>query len=118
VRDVELHLDTSQAKKSAKQITDKNEVAVKGTSLEFSKAPRTIILSGPVTADAKTQQLKAGKLTVKLGPEFKVQSLVATGGPTKALPEVGMHTATGISVLRAETLTSLFSPRLDHQAKG
>ena len=54
--------------------------------------------------------MRAGELTVKLDAAFRAQSLVASEGPSKELPEVGMHTANGDSVLKAETLTSFFAP--------
>ena len=78
VRDVELNLNASTANKSAKRATEPNEVIVKGSSLEFLKEARTIVLGGPVTATTKAEELKAGLLTVNLDSAFKVQSLVAT----------------------------------------
>ncbi len=47
---------------------------------------------------------------MNLDTAFKVQSLVATAGNSKEMPEVGVHSANGISVLHAEMLSSLFAP--------
>ncbi len=110
VRDVELNLNAEAANKSAKLVDEANEVIVKGSSMEFLKEARTIVLSGPVTANTKAEELKAGLLTVNLDPAFKVQSLVATAGTSKEPPQVGMHSPSGDSVLHAETLSSLFAP--------
>ena len=110
VRDVELNLNTGTASKSSQPATENKEVLLKGSSMEFLKEPRTIVLSGPVTANTKSEELKAGQLTVNLDSAFKVQSLVATGGNTKEIPEVSIRTAGGSSVLRAERLSSLFAP--------
>ena len=110
IRDVELNLDAGVEKGSKQAGTERNDVLVKGSSLEFSKELRTLVLSGPVSANTKSQELKAGELRVKLDEGFHAQSLVASQGSTKELPEVGMHTAAGNSVLRAETLTSFFAP--------
>ena len=110
VRDVELLLDASGARKPKLESTEQNEVTIKGSSLQFSKQQRTIILGGPVTANSKTQELKAGELTVDLNEAFRVESLVATQGAGKELPEVSMHGASGISALRAEKLRSFFAP--------
>ncbi len=110
VRDVQLDLNASAAQISGKPATENNELTVKGSSMEFLKLARTIVLSGPVTANTKVEELKAGLLTVNLDPAFKVQSLVATPGTSKELPEVSMRGASGNSVLQAETLSSLFAP--------
>lgn len=110
VREVELNLDANSANRSRKASAEPNVVTVKGSSLKFSKEPRTIVLDGPVTGNTTTQQLKAGELTVKLDSAFRGQSLVATEGPGKETPELSMRTASGTSVLQAATLTSLFAP--------
>ncbi len=110
VRDVELNMDAGGAKGAPKSSTERNEMIVKGSSLEFSKEPRAIVLSGPVTANTRAAQLKAGELTVKLDTAFRAQSLVATRGASRELPEVSMKKASGNSVLQAETLSSYFAP--------
>ena len=110
VRDVELHLAESASKKPAKLAAEGNNVIVKGSSMEFAKESRIILLTGPVTATTKSQELKAGQLTVNLDPAFKVQSLVATQAGSKELPRVETHTAAGDSALSSEIITSIFAP--------
>jgi lipopolysaccharide export system protein LptA len=112
VRNVELILNAAAAQKVTKNGAKppENDVVIDGSSLEFAKESRVIVLNGPVTANTATQALKAGELTVEMDQTFKVQSLIATPGPTQKIPEVTSRTARGNSVLRAEKLTSVFSP--------
>jgi lipopolysaccharide export system protein LptA len=112
VRDVELTLNADSAKTPGKKpnTTAENNVIVRGSSLDFAKDSRTILLNGPVTADTKTQELTSGELTVLLDAASKVQSLIATGGPSQQTPQVTARTTRGTSTLRADKMRSLFSP--------
>ncbi len=112
VRNVELILNAAAAEKVTKNGAKPpgKDVVIDGDSLEFAKESRVIVLNGPVTANTTTQELKAGKLTVEMDPAFKVRNLIATPGATQELPELTSRTARGNSILRAEKLTSVFSP--------
>jgi lipopolysaccharide export system protein LptA len=87
------------------------EVEVRGSSLEFGKTARRILMSGPVTAATSAQQLTAGEMTVDLDPEFRAQTMVATGGPKGELPQVVSQSANGNTALRAEKLTTNLAPQ-------
>ncbi len=77
VRDVELNLSAGAVNKSAKPSAEVHEVTVKGSSMEFLKEARTLVLGGPVTATTKAQELKAGLVDRESG--HCVQSTVFGG---------------------------------------
>jgi lipopolysaccharide export system protein LptA len=112
VHDVELNLNMGSANSAGKKSKEAtgNNVVIHGSSLEFAKESRSILLNGPVTAETKTQNLKSGELKVEMDSAFRVHNLIATGGPNHELPEVSSLTAKGNSTLRAEKLTSIFAP--------
>ena len=111
VRDVHLKLDaSSMSKDTTKQGTAGSEVDVEGSSLEFGKTTRTLLLFGPVTATTATQQLTAGELFVTLDPAFRAQALIARPGALGQTPEVLSRSSGGNTKLRADKLTSELSP--------
>ena len=87
------------------------EIDVRGSSLEFAKTSRWILLTGPVTATTTAQQLTAGELTVGLDAQSRAQTMVATRGPKGELPQVVSQSAKGNMTLRAEKLTTNLAPQ-------
>jgi lipopolysaccharide export system protein LptA len=111
IRDVHLKMNASAASKSSgKQSAASSEVDVQGSSLEFGKVSRTLLLSGPVTATTATQQLSAGELFVTLDSSFRAQSLIARPGTLGQTPEVVSRSSGGNTRLRADRLTTQLSP--------
>ncbi len=111
IRDAHLKLDTSSMSKDTKKPgSASSEVDVQGSSLEFGKTTRTILLDGPVTATSATQQLTAGELYVSLDPAFRAQSLIARPGTLGQAPELVSRGSGGSTKLRADKLTSELSP--------
>ncbi len=111
VREVEIELDASEAKLSTRKHAEKEPVLVTGSSLEFSRDSRRLILDGPVSAKSATQELQADELTMLLDGNFRVQTLLATAGARGMVPVVNMHGARGNSTLHAEKLTAQFAPQ-------
>ena len=87
------------------------EVDLRGSSLEFEKSSRRILLTGPVTATTTAQQMTAGELTVGLDAQSRAQTMVATGGPQGESPQVVSQGAKGNMTLRAEKLTTSLAPQ-------
>jgi lipopolysaccharide export system protein LptA len=112
VRDVELTLNAAAAKSSGKKPKEvlQNDVIVRGSSLDFGRDSRTVVLNGPVVADSKTQELTAGELTVQLDAASKVKFLEATAGELRQPPQITSRGEKGISTLRAEKMTSWLAP--------
>jgi lipopolysaccharide export system protein LptA len=116
IRDVWIELDASAAKRPAgrkplKENAEKEPVQITGSSLQFDREPRTLVLDGPVAAQSSSHDLKAGELKLWMDSTFRVQTMVATPGYRNVLPVVSMHESKGISTLSAERLTSQFSPQ-------
>jgi lipopolysaccharide export system protein LptA len=106
VRDVLLKLDAPfMSKDAARKDAATAEVDIQGSSLEFGKTTRTILLYGPVTATTASQQLTAGELFVTLDPAFRAQTLIARAGPLAKTPEVVSRGSGGNSKLHADKLT-------------
>ena len=111
VRDVHLKLDASSMSKiKSKPDTAGSHVDIQGSSLEFGKTTRTILLFGPVTTTTATQQLTAGELFVTLDPAFRAQTLIARPGTLGQTPELLSSSSGGSTKLRADKLTSELSP--------
>jgi lipopolysaccharide export system protein LptA len=111
LRDVHLHLNAgAKPRDTAKKDAEDTGVELQGSSLEFGKTTRTILLFGPVTAKTAGQQLTAGELFVALDSEFRAQSVVARPGATGGTPEVVSRGGAGYSNLRADKLTSELAP--------
>jgi lipopolysaccharide export system protein LptA len=111
VKDARLNLQPTGAMAGAKpQGETIREVALRGSSLEFGKNSRSVVMEGPVTATTEAQQLTAGQLVLKLDSQSRPQTLVATPGPQGGLPELTSHNARGMSSLKAEKLTCNLAP--------
>ncbi len=111
IRDVHLKIDAfTMSKGPTKQGTTRSEIDVQGSSLEFGKVSRSILLFGPVTATTTTQQLTAGELFVTLDSAFRAQSLIARPGTLGQMPEVVSLSSGGNTNLRADKLTTELSP--------
>lgn len=115
VRDVWIELDTSAAKKPTKtslnENAEKEPLEITGSSLQFDREPRTLVLDGPVNAQSKFQDLKAGELKLWMDTLFRVQTMVAVPGGKNVLPVVSMREAKGSSTLSAKKLTSQLAPQ-------
>ncbi len=75
VKDARLNLQTTAPVGGAKpQGATPREVAVRGSSLEFGKNSRTVVMQGPVTATTEAQQLTAGELVLILDAQNRAQS--------------------------------------------
>lgn len=94
-----------------KQNVEPAEVELHGSSLDFGKIARRLLLNGPVTATTGAQQLTAGELTVALDAEFRAETMVATGGPNGELPQVVSQGKKSSMTLRAEKLTATLAPQ-------
>ncbi|HKM82556.1 MAG TPA: LptA/OstA family protein [Candidatus Acidoferrum sp.] len=111
VKDARLNLQTTAPVAGAKaQGAPAREVAVRGSSLEFGKDSRTVVMQGPVTATTEAQQLTSGELVLILDAQNRAQRLVATPGEQGELPEVTSQSAQGKNSLKAEKLTCDLTP--------
>jgi lipopolysaccharide export system protein LptA len=111
VKDARLDLESTAPVAGAKaQGAAAREVAVRGSSLEFGKNSRTVVMQGPVTATTEAQQLTAGELVLILDAQNRAQRLVATPGEQGELPEVTSQSARGKNSLKAEKLTCNLAP--------
>ena len=111
VKDARLNLESTAPVAGAKpQGAMAREVAVLGSSLEFGKDSRTVVMQGPVTATTEAQQLIAGELVLILDAQNRAQRLVATPGEQGELPEVTSQSARGKNSLKAEKLTCNLTP--------
>ncbi len=111
VKDARLNLQTTAPVAGAKaQGAPAREVAVRGSSLEFGKDSRTVVMQGPVTATTEAQQLTSGELVLILDAQNRAQRLVATPGEQGELPEVASQSAQGKNSLKAEKLTCDLTP--------
>jgi len=111
VKDARLNLQSTAAVAGATpQGATTREVAVRGSSLEFGKDSKTVMMRGPVTAATEAQQLTAGELVLMLDAQNRAQRLVAMPGELGELPEVTSQSARGKSSLKAEKLTCYLTP--------
>ncbi len=111
VKDAQLNLDRSTEAAGAKPHGGTpREVVVRGSSLEFGKNSRAVVMEGPVTATAEPQQLTAGELVMMLDAQSRPQALVATPGQLGELPEATSQGARGKTTLKAEKLTCNLVP--------
>jgi lipopolysaccharide export system protein LptA len=111
VRDVRLKLDAPfMSNDTSRKESAAAEVDIQGSSLEFSKTTRSILLYGPVAATTASQQLTAGELLVTLDPAFRARTLIARPGPMAQTPEVVSRSSGGNSKLHADKLTSELAP--------
>jgi LPS export ABC transporter protein LptC len=111
ISDVRIELDASAAKKPVKENAEKEPVEITGSSLQFDRDPRTLVLDGPVDAQGRNKDLKAGELKLWMDSTFRLQSMVAVPGSKNVLPEVSIQETKGSSTLSAEKLSSQFSPQ-------
>lgn len=111
VRDVHLKLHGIAAGKAKAGGEAPQEVQVEGSSLEFGKLTRRILLTGPVTARTATQQLTAGEMTLELDKEFRADALTALPGPQKQVPSLTALSPQDPSKLVADKLTAEFAPQ-------
>ena len=56
----------------------REDVRVKGASLDFGRDTRLLRLHGPAEAETPTERLTAGEISLKLDEEFHAETLVAT----------------------------------------
>jgi lipopolysaccharide export system protein LptA len=106
VKDVKLSIGVPASKGSAnKEATSERTITVLGSSLEFGKMSRTILLHGPVAAVTEAQKLTAGELTATLDQQFRAQTLIATPDASGTLPEVSAQSANEKTTLSAEKIT-------------
>jgi lipopolysaccharide export system protein LptA len=111
VKDVRLKLHPSDVKSSQpNKLSPTTDVDLRGSSLDFEKNARKILLTGPVTATTTAQQLNSGELTLFLDEASRAQTLVATPGPQRERPEVISQGTKGKTKLRAEKLTCNLAP--------
>jgi lipopolysaccharide export system protein LptA len=111
VKDAQLNLQPSTPVAGAKpQEAASREVAVHGSSLEFEKNSRTVVMQGPVTATTQAQRLTAGELVLILDAQNRAQTLVARPGALGELPEATSQRANGTSTLKADKLTCHLAP--------
>ena len=111
VKDARLNLQPSAPVAGAKpKGATSREVAVRGSSLEFGKNSRTVVMQGPVTATTEAQQLTSGELILMLDAQNRAQMLVATPGELGELPVATSQSAHGTNSLKAEKLTCHLTP--------
>jgi len=111
VKDARLNLQTSALVAGAKpKGATSREVAVRGSSLEFVKNSRNVVMQGPVTATTEAQQLTTGELILMLDMQNRAQTLVATPGALDELPVATSQSAQGTNSLKAEKLTCHLAP--------
>jgi lipopolysaccharide export system protein LptA len=111
VKDAQLNLDrSSEGTRANAQEGPPREVVVRGSSLEFGKNSRTVVMEGPVMATAEPQQLTAGELVMMLDAQSRPQTLVATPGQLGEIPEATSQGARGKTSLKAEKLTCNLVP--------
>jgi len=111
VKDARLNLQPTGVMAGAKPQGGRiREVALRGSSLEFGKNSRSVLMEGPVTATTEAQQLMAGELVLKLDAQSRAQTLVATPGPQGELPELSSRSVRGTTSLKAEKLTCNLAP--------
>ena len=111
VKDALLNLQTTAPVGGAKpKGATSREVAVRGSSLEFGKNSRTVVMQGPVTATTEAQQLTTGELVLILDAQNRAQTLVATPGELGELPVATSQSAHGTNSLKAEKLTCHLTP--------
>jgi LPS export ABC transporter protein LptC len=115
-RDVRLTLlqpPGTEAKKTpghAPESRPRQEVHVKGSSLDFGRDSRVMHLHGPAEAETPTERLTAGQIVLALDDQFRAQKLVATTGPGGNKPTVTSKGKPDEMKLEAGTLTAYFSP--------
>jgi lipopolysaccharide export system protein LptA len=98
-------LPGATTKPGAKKSLVSQEVQVSGEKLDFGRDNRTLHLSGPATAQTKTELLKAGEFTVLLDEQFHAEKFHATGSPMLTLQSGGK--AGAISIRSDEMTTEI-----------
>jgi len=108
VKDVRITLRPAETpekgQKKEAPVTPAKEVVLHGSSLEFGKQSRKVLLYGPATATTSAQVLTAGEMTLFLDAKFQAQTLVATPGTLNETPELVSQGAKGPEKLRADLL--------------
>ena len=111
VKDAQLNMDRSPEAAGAKPHEGPPRVVVvRGSSLEFGKNSRTVVMQGPATATAEPQQLTAGELVMILDAQSRPQTLVATAGQLGEIPEATSLGVRGKTSMKAEKMTCNLVP--------
>jgi lipopolysaccharide export system protein LptA len=101
---------TEQQESGKKPAMPATEVVLHGSSLEFGKQSRKVVLYGPATATTNEQLLTAGELTLFLDAQNRAQTLVAEPGNQGETPEVKSLGEKGPWTLRADLLRAGLAP--------
>jgi lipopolysaccharide export system protein LptA len=95
---------------SKKKDEPTTEVRLLGSSLEIGKLTRKVVLDGPATATASTQQLSAGVLTMLLDAQMKAQTLIAEPGKLAQTPQLVARGGTQPGTLTADLMKAELAP--------
>jgi len=88
----------------------RKDVVVQGTSLDFDRITRKMLLHGPADVQTDTMRLSSGELLVELDQAFRAQVFHARAGNGGKRPELELRSGDGTSNLSSDTLMAALSP--------
>ena len=100
----------SAVKNKAAQPSAGREVHIRGTSLDFDRNTRRMLLHGPAQAQSDTARLTAGEVLVDLDRAFRAQTLSAGPGNGGERPKLTLQAHDGSSEISADALVAFLSP--------
>jgi len=86
------------------------EVRIHGSSLDFDRATRRMLLHGPTEAETDTARLTSGEGLLELDQAFRAQVFYAGPGTGGKRPELELRARDGSSDLTSDKLVAFFSP--------
>jgi len=87
------------------------QAEVSGSSLEFRRNSRTLLIEGPVQGLMDGYELTAGEISVKLDANLRAQDLIAEGGKGGTRPIVRSKRPGGEARMAAEQIVAQFHPQ-------
>jgi lipopolysaccharide export system protein LptA len=105
-RDVKLYLELPGTPGASGAL----QAAVSGSSLEYRRNSRRLLLSGPVQATIEGNELTAGEISLDLDANLRAQKLIAEAGQGGARPVLHSKQPGGEMQMAADQVVAEFHP--------
>ena len=107
LKQVQFTLEPSSAAANAPvRMGPRSPVDVTGSSMEFDRDARRMVLQGPAVAKAQNTLLTAPEMTLDLDPKFHAQLFRAEKATQRERPKLQMHRPDSASELVADTVVA------------
>jgi LPS export ABC transporter protein LptC len=111
--DVQFNLKSPQSPTGKNSIHPEiaKEVRIQGSSLDFDRPTRRMLLHGPTEAETDAARLTSGEGLLELDQAFRAQVFRAGPGTGGKRPELELRASDGASDLTSDSLVAIFSPQ-------